>query len=179
MTGGIVSRPALFGRLRDAARVTEVSAPPGSGKTVLLRSWIAEAGLADSAGWVLVQGEERDLQRFWVSVADALRSTAAGSAIVRPLTAAPDLDGWAVVERLEDLASLPDRIWLLVDDVQDLRSPDALRQLELLIVRAPPELRFVIATRHDMRLGLRRPPARCASSWTGRKRRPATGRVRP
>ena len=30
---GIVSRPVLFERLRDAARVTEVSAPPGSGKT--------------------------------------------------------------------------------------------------------------------------------------------------
>ena len=48
---------------------------------------------------------------------------------------------------LKDLASLQDRIWLIVDDVQDLRSPDALRQLELLIMRAPPELRFVIATR--------------------------------
>jgi LuxR family transcriptional regulator, maltose regulon positive regulatory protein len=59
-----VSRPALFGRLRDAGRVTEVSAPPGSGKTVLLRSWIAEAGLADRAGWVLVRGEERDSQRL-------------------------------------------------------------------------------------------------------------------
>jgi LuxR family maltose regulon positive regulatory protein len=33
-------------------------------------------------------------------VADALRDTAAGSALVRKLTAAPDLDGWAIVERL-------------------------------------------------------------------------------
>ena len=31
---------------------------------------------------------------------DALRGTAAGAALVRPLTAAPDLDGWAIVERL-------------------------------------------------------------------------------
>ena len=29
--------------------------------------------------------------------------------------------------------------------------PLALRQLELLITRAPPELRFVLATRHDVR----------------------------
>jgi LuxR family transcriptional regulator, maltose regulon positive regulatory protein len=35
-------------------------------------------------------------------------------------------------------------------------SPDALRQLELLIMRAPPQLRFVLATRHDVRLGLHR-----------------------
>ena len=33
---------------------------------------------------------------------------------------------------------------------------EALRQLELLIMRAPPELRFVLATRHDVRLGLHR-----------------------
>ena len=32
----------------------------------------------------------------------------------------------------------------------------ALRQLELLVMRAPPELRFVLATRHDVRLGLHR-----------------------
>jgi LuxR family maltose regulon positive regulatory protein len=31
-----------------------------------------------------------------------------------------------------------------------------LRQLELLVMRAPPELRCVLATRHDMRLGLHR-----------------------
>jgi hypothetical protein len=49
---------------------------------------------------------------LWISVADALRHTSAGSRLVRHLTAAPDLDGWAVVERLlEDLASLEERIW--------------------------------------------------------------------
>ena len=41
-----MSRPGLFGRLGASARVTVVSAPAGSGKTVLLRSWISEAGLA-------------------------------------------------------------------------------------------------------------------------------------
>jgi LuxR family maltose regulon positive regulatory protein len=34
--------------------VTVVSAPPGSGKTVLLRSWIGAAGLAGRAAWVPV-----------------------------------------------------------------------------------------------------------------------------
>ena len=35
-------------------------------------------------------------------------------------------------------------------------APEALRQLELLILRAPLGLRFVLATRHDVRLGLHR-----------------------
>ena len=137
--------------------MTVVSAPAGSGKTVLLRSWISEAGLEGSAAWVPVGREERDPQRFWLSVLGALRQTTAGSGLVRELTAAPDLDGWAVVERLlKDLAPLEDRIWLVVDDVHHLGSAEALRQLELLLMRAPPPLRFVLATRHDLRLGLHR-----------------------
>jgi LuxR family maltose regulon positive regulatory protein len=104
-----------------------------------------------------VQGRERDPQRFWIAVADALRGTAAAAALVRPLAAAPDLDGWAVVERLlADLDSLDERIWLVIDDVHELASAEALAQLELLVLRAPPELRFVLAIRHDLRLGLHR-----------------------
>jgi LuxR family maltose regulon positive regulatory protein len=136
--------------------VSVVSAPPGSGKTVLLRSWISWAGLAGRAAWVPAGRGERDPQRFWLSVLAALRQTAAGSALVRELTAAPDLDGWVITERLlADLAPLDDRLWLVVDDVQELGA-EALRQLELLIMRAPAGLRFVLATRHDVRLGLHR-----------------------
>jgi LuxR family maltose regulon positive regulatory protein len=154
--GGVVARPGLVGRLGGPARVTVVSAPPGSGKTVLLRSWITEAGLAGRAGWVAAGRDERDPQRFWLSVVGALRRTAPGSALVQPLTAAPDLDGWAVTERLlADLAPLSDRVWLVVDDVHEL-GPEALRQLELLVMRAPEGLRFVLAARHDVRLGLHR-----------------------
>jgi LuxR family maltose regulon positive regulatory protein len=153
---GIVARPALFERLAGPARVTVVSAPPGGGKTVLLRSWISEAGLAQNAAWVAGGPEERDPQRFWLSALAALRRTDPGSALVQPLTAAPDLDGWALVERLlADLAPLQDRLFLVIDDVHEL-APGALRQLELLVMRAPDQLRFVLATRHDVRLGLHR-----------------------
>jgi hypothetical protein len=72
---------------------------------------------------------------FWVSVLDALRQTAACSSLVRPLTAAPDLDGWAIVERLlTDLEPLEDQTWLVIDDAHELRSAEALRQLELLVL---------------------------------------------
>jgi LuxR family maltose regulon positive regulatory protein len=90
-------------------------------------------------------------------VVDALRHTGAGSRLVRQLTPAPGLDGWAVVERLlEDLAPLQERVWLVIDDLHELRSKEALRQLELLLMRSPAGLRFVLATRHDLRLGLHR-----------------------
>jgi LuxR family transcriptional regulator, maltose regulon positive regulatory protein len=137
--------------------VTVVSAPPGAGKTVLLRSWISAAGLAERAAWVPVGRGERDPQQFWLSVLGALRQTAPGAGLVQPLTAAPERDGWAIAERLlADLAPLADRVWLVIDDVHELGPDQALRQLELLVMRAPPELRFVLATRHDVRLGLHR-----------------------
>jgi LuxR family maltose regulon positive regulatory protein len=154
--GNIVSRPRLFKRL-GAARVTVVSAPAGSGKTVLLRSWISQAGVAGSAAWVPVGRGERDPEQFWLSVLAALRQTVPASALVRAVTAAPDLDGWTLVERLlTDLTPLADGVWLVLDDVHELGPDQALRQLELLVLRAPPGLRFVLATRHDVRLGLHR-----------------------
>jgi LuxR family maltose regulon positive regulatory protein len=153
----VVPRQLLFARLTEAGRVTVLAASAGSGKTVLLRSWIAGTGLGERAAWVSVHGEERHPQRFWISVADALRATAPGSALVRPLTAAPEPDGWAIVERLlDDLHPLRDRVWLVIDDLHELRSAPALRQLELLMMRAPAELRFVLASRRDPQLGLHR-----------------------
>jgi len=151
-----VSRSSLFERLASAQRVVQISAPAGSGKTVLVRSWIAAAGLARQTAWVPADGRECDPRTFWVCVADALRGTVAGSALVRPLSAAPDLDGWAVVERLlKDLAPLEDRVWLMVDDAHLLDAAELLPQLELLLLRAAPQLRFVLTTRHDLR-GLHR-----------------------
>ncbi len=73
------------------------------------------------------------------------------------MTAAPELDGWAMTERLlQDLAPLRERLWLVIDDLHELGPDQVLRQLELLVMRAPPWLRFVLATRQDVRLGLHR-----------------------
>ena len=110
--GSLILRSGLFRVLSEAGHVVHVSAPPGSGKTVLLRSWITETGLAESAAWVSIEREKRHPQAFWLSVADSLRGTRAGSQLVRDLTAAPDLDGWTIVERLiDDLAPLDEPPW--------------------------------------------------------------------
>ena len=42
---------------------------------------------------------------------------------------------------------MDDRVWLVIDDVHELGSGEARHQLELLIMRAPEQLRFVLATR--------------------------------
>jgi ATP/maltotriose-dependent transcriptional regulator MalT len=154
----IVSRPGLWKRLGAAARVTMVSARPGSGKTASLRSWIGATGLAERVAWVTVRSDGGDRPGLWPSVVSALRQTIPGSELVRPLMAAPDSGERAVVERLllTDLAPLPDQLWLVIDDLHKLDSDQARRQLVLLVTRAPGSLRFLLATRLDTRLRLHR-----------------------
>ena len=110
--------------------------PAGSGKTVLLRSWLGQAELDGRAAWVPAGRGERDPQRFWVSVAARCARRPGGRAGAGGDRRRPDLDGWGLVERLlADLALLEDRLWLVIDDVHEL-GPEALRQLELLVMRA-------------------------------------------
>ncbi len=152
---GLVSRGRLFGRLERAGRVALVSTPAGSGKTALLRSWIGQAGLADRAAWVSAGREPGDPRPFWARVADALRGTGPGGGLVRPPAAGPDGDGRAVVEGLlDDLGTLREQVWLIVDDLHELDCDTTLDQLELLVRRGPPQLRIVLAARHGLRLGL-------------------------
>ncbi|MGH2860728.1 MAG: AAA family ATPase, partial [Solirubrobacteraceae bacterium] len=155
--GWLVARPGLFEMLGSAERVVHVSAPAGSGKTFLVRSWIAAEDLGERVAWVSVGRGERDPPAFWVSVIEALRRTRIGSERVRELTAAPDLDGETVVRRLlEDLGSLDERLWLVIDDLHELQAPQASHPLELLLATAPPQLRVVLLARRDLRLGLHR-----------------------
>jgi LuxR family maltose regulon positive regulatory protein len=152
----MVARPDLFDRLAQARRVTVVCAPAGSGKSSLLRSWIAEAGLDERAAWVTVVREE-DPQRFWLSALRELRGTSAGSDAIEAITPNPDLNAEAIVDRLlAGLTAIDDPLWLVLDDLHELRSTEALRQLKLLLMRSPAELRFVLVTRRDLRLGLSR-----------------------
>ena len=113
---------------RQHARVTVVSAPAGSGKTVLLRSWIGEAGLAGSAAWVSVGARSVIRSGSGCRCSTRCARRRPGRRWCGELTAAPDLDGWAIVERLlKDLAPLEDRFWLVIDDVHELGSAEALR----------------------------------------------------
>ena len=77
--------------------MTLVCAPAGSGKTVLLRSWAAETD--EAVAWVTVERGERDAQRFWLHVIDAL-ADAAGDEVIERVSPAPGFAGAVVVERL-------------------------------------------------------------------------------
>ena len=152
----MVSRPVLFERLSAPApgTVTLVCAPAGSGKTVLLRSWAAETD--EAVAWVTVERGERDSQRFCLQVIDAL-ADAAGDDVIERVSPAPGFAGAVVVERLlTQLDRLEKPVQLVIDDLHELDSDDALAWLEMLLGRLPAELRVVLATREEPALGLHR-----------------------
>ena len=137
--------------------VTLLSAPAGSGKSVLLRSWIDGAGLRGRTAWVLVGRREIDAQRFWLAVVERLRAVAGVEGIVQKLAPTPQFDGEGLVRRLtSELEALEEPVVLVIDDLHELVSPDARGQLELLLAQRPRLLHVVLATRHDPSLGLHR-----------------------
>jgi LuxR family maltose regulon positive regulatory protein len=69
------------------------------------------------------------------------------------MSATDDLNLYGLIE---DLASLERPVWLIIDGLHELRSSDALRQLELLLLRAPDCLRIILSSRQELRLGLHR-----------------------
>lgn len=157
-SSAVVPRAALYPLLSERTAqsgVVLVSAPAGSGKTVLLRSWISAAGLTSRTAWVSVARGESSPQNFWRSVLEAMKSIVDADAL--RVTPAPDLDGnEAVTRMLSVLSSLDEPLVLLIDDLHELKSSEALGQLEVLVSRRPPLVTIVLATRHDPPIGLHR-----------------------
>ena len=158
-TRGLVQRPALFERLSaaPAGGVVLICASAGSGKTVLVRSWLEAAGPDDPVAWVSVERRERDGQRFWLSVIDAIAGAVGHDGLVARIDPAPGFRGEAVVERLLlDLEVVDQPVVLVIDDLQELRAPDALRLLERFLEQIPATLSVVLATREEPQIGLHR-----------------------
>src|ERR1700745_3077211 len=74
----VVPRPRLYALLDAGAEraLTLVSAPAGSGKTVLVRAWVRERAVpgAGPVAWAAVDSEEWDATDFWREIARALRA---------------------------------------------------------------------------------------------------------
>jgi hypothetical protein len=160
---GLVARESLFERLSAVGGgVMLVCAPAGSGETVFLRSWVQAAGLEDRLAWVSIRRGERDAQRFWLLVMDAL---AGATDVVQHAAPAPSFRGEAVVDRLlADLELLEEKAVLVIDDLHELDSADASAWLETFLARLPASLRVVLATREDPRLEAVR-QAQAARDW--------------
>jgi LuxR family transcriptional regulator, maltose regulon positive regulatory protein len=129
-----------------------ISAPAGSGKTVLLRGWMASAADAETIAHVRLASEHADRRAFWLEVLATLAR------------ARPELAGVAVPARgagslapLRDaLSGLDDPVRLVLDDFHAVGAGPVAADLEWLLQHSEESLRLIVATRSDPPLRLQR-----------------------
>jgi LuxR family maltose regulon positive regulatory protein len=137
--------------------VTVISAPAGSGKTSLLRAWADRSANPRRVVFVAVDRDEQHAERFWSAVLGAISS--AERSIEPETQPAPsvELDGDHLVDRVvSEIAEQAEPVVLIVDDLHELRSADALAQLERLLAVLPSSARIVLSSRRDPPIRLHR-----------------------
>jgi LuxR family maltose regulon positive regulatory protein len=148
-------RPVLRHRLDQAtaAQVIVVSAPAGSGKTLMLADWV-RGGDGPETAWISLDTDDNDPRRLWSAVLTsllALPSMTRGSSAQEVTEDAALLpDDADLVESLADLLDpLDPPVRVVLDDVHELTGREVLRDLGRLIRRRPAGLRLVLASRSD------------------------------
>jgi LuxR family transcriptional regulator, maltose regulon positive regulatory protein len=152
VAAGLVYRDALHQKLDRAVtkRVTVISAPPGSGKTTLLTEWADHSTGPRRVVFVPVARGQEHAQAFWHAVLDAVHTPAVSIDPEPRSTATAELEGDQLVDVvLSEVAKQAQGIVLIIDDLHELRSADALSQLEHLLAVLPGSARVVLSSRRD------------------------------
>src|SRR6185312_5844444 len=149
---GVIPRARLFAALDqlDEVELTVISGPAGSGKTVLVSSWLG--GRSDlSSAWVTLDRGDDDPRRLWTYVAravDRLRPGLARRALVRLGMPRSSVEA-AVDELMNALVEYDGRVVIVLDDLQHVTGKHCLRLLAHAIERLPATTRIVAMTRSD------------------------------
>ena len=141
--------------------LTLVCAPAGFGKTSLLGDWARHA--RRPVAWLSLDAGDDDPVRFWRYVVAALdRAGIDVGERVAPLLRGPQPASLetVVTALINELVARSEEVTLLLDDYQLIQAPPIHASLTLLLDRAPPMLRLVLASRADPPLPLARLRAR-------------------
>ncbi len=167
----LVARPRLM-ELLDAGlapgrELILLSAAAGFGKTTLIAEWARRVGSgsapAGAVGWLSLDAADSDPARFFTYLLAALQAAeaAVGRTVQAMLQSAqPPAPEALLGSLINDLASAPCPIVLVLDDYHLIQALAVHEQLAFLIEHQPPQLRVVLATREDPPLPLARLRAR-------------------
>ncbi|MFX1263509.1 MAG: AAA family ATPase, partial [Promethearchaeota archaeon] len=170
----LVSRPRLIERLNAglptpnafSRALTLVSAPAGFGKTTLVSEWVQAMGGRTppiAVAWLSLDEGDNDPPRFLAYLIAALRIIKAdiGKGVLSALQSPQPPPAEDVLTGLiNEIAAIPKRIVLVLDDHQTIESSPVDKALAFLLERLPPQMHLVIATREDPHLPLARLRAR-------------------
>src|SRR5207249_11795522 len=137
--------------------------PAGSGKTMLVSSWLTERPDLSPA-WVTLDPGDDDPVRLWTYVAhavDRVRNGMARPALIRLGAPRPSVET-AIDELLNGLSGHDGRVVIVVDDLHHVRSERSLRLLAYAAERLPRGARLAATTPSYPRRRLGRPRARPA-----------------
>ncbi len=165
-----VPRPQLVDRLIAAMdrKLTLLSAPAGYGKTTLLSECAAHCGRP--VAWLTLDSSDNDPVRFWSYVVAAMQTVHDQlgkdllDALPVPELAQEGPDAVAssppfevpLTSLLNEMAGVPGRVVLILDDFHLLDAKPILDGIAFLVERLPPQIHLIIATRSDPLLPLSR-----------------------
>lgn len=167
----LVPRPRLIKRLSESlhCKLTLISAPAGFGKTTLASEWAQAVGGGKppiAIAWLSLDESDNDYARFLTYFIAALNrvegtKTAIGEGALTMLQSPQPSPTEAVLTPLiNEIAAIPDRIILVLDDYHVIESSQVDDVLTFLLENLPPQMHLVIATRDDPQLPLARLRAR-------------------
>jgi LuxR family maltose regulon positive regulatory protein len=161
----LVPRPRLVARLQDGLQgtLTLLSAPAGSGKTMLLSEWRLGPGAGVPAAWLTLDAGDNNPALFLQYLCAALDSVQPGLAQqTAPLLGSgepPRIE--AVLTLLVNLLSQAEQDFVLVlDDYHLIEETSLHGTLAFLLEHRPPRLHLALLTRADPALPLARLRAR-------------------
>jgi LuxR family maltose regulon positive regulatory protein len=155
-----IPRPRLLDALDEALSrpLTLLSAGPGSGKTVLLSSWVRQR--SETVAWLSLDKNDGAPSRFWPLLFRALHGTVEVDPDAGVAPALLGTDDMASDIALNSLAAAlqtaSESVLMVLDDAHVLDDPTVLEALDSLIRHDLPNFRLVLASRRDPFLPLHR-----------------------
>jgi LuxR family transcriptional regulator, maltose regulon positive regulatory protein len=144
----------------DPASVTLICGPAGAGKTSLLAGWVPDAVSAGAiVAWLSLDRRDDDPSSLWAGILGSLRSTGRfpPDARLHALAAPPQhADPGFIDAFVDELSDAGAPVWLVLDDLQRLRSDASPRSLDELVQRLPSGVHVVLTSRSDPPIALAR-----------------------